>query len=96
MRFRQSTAVHREVLAVDKHQTAVDHAVASHHTITWNFLVGHAEVGAPVFDKHVPLFESAFVEQDLDTLTRGEFAFGMLRIDTLLPTAQAGSRALFF
>ena len=96
MRFRQSTAVHREVLAVDKHQTAVDHAVASHHTITWNFLVSHAEVGAPVFDKHVPLFEGAFIQQHFNTLARSEFAFGMLCVDALLASAHSRGRALFF
>jgi len=61
MGFRQGTPVHGEVLAVHKHQTAIDHAVARDHTVAWNFVVGHAKVGATVLDKHVPLFEGAFV-----------------------------------
>jgi hypothetical protein len=49
-----------------------------------------------VFDKHVPLFERAFVEQDLEALASRELAFGVLRVNALLPTAHSSSSALFF
>ena len=61
MRFRQSATKYREVLAVHKYQTAVDHAVAGDHTIARNFVVLHTKVGAAVLHKHVPFFKGAFV-----------------------------------
>ncbi len=61
MRFRQGATKHGEVLAVHKHQAAIDHAVAGDHTVARNFVVLHAKVCAAVLDKHVPLFEGAFV-----------------------------------
>jgi hypothetical protein len=56
----------------------------------------HAEVGAPVLHEHVPLFESTFVEQNLQAFAGREFAFGVLRVNALLPAAQAGCSALLF
>ena len=92
----QRAAQHGEVLAVHKDQSAIDHAVARDHTITGNFVIAHAKVGATVLDEHVPLFEGALVEQDFDALTRREFAFGVLSVNALLATAHAGSGALVF
>ena len=96
MRFRQSAAVHREVLAVNKHQASVDHAVARHHTIAWNFLIGHAEIRTTMFYEHIPFFEGTFIQQHFNTLARSEFAFGMLCVDALLASAHSRGRALFF
>jgi len=56
----------------------------------------HAEVDAAVLDEHVPLFEGAFVQQQLQPLARGELALVVLGVDALLPTAQAGQLALGF
>ncbi len=49
-----------------------------------------------MFDKQIPLFEAAFVEQHFDALARGELAFGVLGVDALLPTAEACGSALAF
>jgi len=94
--FAQGAAKDGEVLAEDEHQAAVDHAVTGDHAVAGDALFGHAEVAAAVFDEHVPLFEAAFVEQHLDALARGELAFGVLGVDALLPTAEAGGSALAF
>ena len=65
MGLRQRAAKHREVLAVNEDQAPVDHAVPGHDTVPRNFVFFHTEVGATVFNKHVPLFKGAFVEQNL-------------------------------
>ena len=62
MRLRQCPAVHSEVLAVNKDQAAVDHAVAGDDTVTGDFVVLHTEVGAAVLHKHIPLFKGALVQ----------------------------------
>jgi len=48
-----------------------------------------------VLDKHVPLFKRALVEQHFEAFARGQLALGVLGVDTLLATAQAGCGALF-
>jgi hypothetical protein len=58
-------------------------------------LLAHAEVDAAVLLEHVPLFEGAVVEQQLDALARGELALGVLGIDALLAAAQRAAGALF-
>jgi hypothetical protein len=42
-----------------------------------------------VFDEHVPFLERAFVQQQFEPLARGQLALGVLRVDALLPAAQA-------
>jgi hypothetical protein len=90
-----------KVLAVDEHQAAIDHAVAGHHAVAGNLGVLHAEVGATVLDKHVPLFEGAFVQQHLvsRSLARGELALGVLRkalaqVCAFAAAAQAGRQPM--
>ena len=96
MRFAQRTTKHCEVLAIHKDQAPVNHAVARDHAVARNLLVLHAEVHTAVLDKHVPLFKTAFVQQHLQALTRGEFAFFVLRVDALLPTAYTRQLTLGF
>ena len=55
-----------EVLAENEHQAAIDHAVAGNHAVARDLVVLHAEVGAAVLDKHVPLFKCALVQQQLE------------------------------
>jgi hypothetical protein len=59
-------------------------------------LLIHAEIGTAMLDKHVPLFERARIEQQLDPFAGGELAFGMLRVDAPLSPAEFGGRALLF
>ena len=78
-----------EVLAEHEHQPPVDHAVAGHHAVAGNPVVGHVEVDATVLDEHVPFLEAAGVEQQFDALARRQFALRVLRVDALLPAAQS-------
>jgi hypothetical protein len=57
--------------------------------------VGHAEVVTAVLLEHVPLFERATIEQQLDALAGSQFALAVLAVDALLATTQTGRRALF-
>ena len=90
MGLGQRAAKDGEVLAEDEDQPAVDHAVAGDDAVAANLVVFHAEVGAAVLDEHVPLFESAFVEQQFEPLARRQLALGVLRGDALVAAAQAG------
>ena len=94
--FRQSATENREVLAEDKNQTTIDHAVARNHAVTWNFVVLHAEFDAAVLNKHIPFFKSAFVEQNFQAFAGGEFALFVLGINAALPATQSRSGALGF
>ncbi len=59
-------------------------------------MLGHAEVGAPVLDEHVPFLEAALVQQQLDAFPGGELALGVLRIDACLAAAKFGCPAVLF
>lgn len=96
MRFAERTAKDREVLAEHEHEAAVDHPVARDHAVARDLLLGHAEIDRAVLDEHVPFFKSAVVEQQLDALARRELALGVLRVDALLPAAQARLGAALF
>ena len=50
-------------------------------------MVLHAEIDTVMLYVSIELFEASLIEQDFEPLARGQFAFGMLRIDTLLPPA---------
>jgi hypothetical protein len=78
-----------------EHQATVDGSAANHHTVAGDRLIGHAEVVTTVFLEHVPFFEGATVEQELDALAGGQFALAVLVIDAFLATTQTRRRTLF-
>jgi hypothetical protein len=53
-------------------------------------LLVHAEVAAAVSDQFIELFEGAFIEQQLDALAGGEFAFAVLTGAAVVATTQFG------
>jgi hypothetical protein len=53
-------------------------------------LLLHTEFGTAMLLEHVELFERALIQQDLDPLTRGQLAFGMLGIDPPLSATHPG------
>src|SRR5690606_27184067 len=93
VRLGQRAAEHREVLAEDEHQSAVDGAVAGNHAVAGHAVFGHSEIVAAVLDEDVPFLEAAVVEQDVDALAGGQLALGVLGRDALLAAAQLGARA---
>ncbi len=94
VRLRQAAAEHGEVLTEGEDQPAVDGAVAGDHTVARDLLLLHAEVGAAMLDEHVPFFEGAGIEQEVETFARGELALGVLRLHPLAAAASAGGGAL--
>jgi XRE family transcriptional regulator, fatty acid utilization regulator len=88
MGLRQRAAEHREVLAEDIDDAAVDRAPAGHHAVAGVMRLLHAEIGAAVRDEHVELLEGAVVEQDLDALAGGQLALRVLRRDPLGAAAE--------
>ena len=61
--------------------------------VAGDFLIRHPEVSATVFLEHVPLFEAAFVQQQVDSLPCGELAFLMLFGDPVFAATQFGRGA---
>jgi len=96
VRFRKRAAEHGEVLREHEYQATVNGTVTRHHAITRQRLLLHAEIGTAVFLEHIPFFERVRIEEQFDTLTGGEFALGVLRVDALLSAAQTRLFALLF
>ncbi len=95
MGLAERTAEHGEILAEDEDLPTVHRAPAGHHPVAGNHLLAHAEIVAAVLDEHVPFLEGLGIEQYLDPFARGQLAFLVLGLDTLLAAAGAGLLALF-
>ena len=50
----------------------------------------HTEIAAAVLNELVELFETALVEQQFQSFSGCEFAFGVLSVDSCLTSAQLG------
>ena len=68
----------RAVLGVNVNRPAVDFAEAGNDAVGRQFLLRHAEVDALSFRQHELFDKGARVEQFVDALARGKFAFGVL------------------
>src|SRR5580700_4039901 len=69
---------------------AFDVAIAGDEAIAVRLLLGHTEVAAAVRNQFVGLFKGAVVKQELDALPRRHFAFLVLALAPLLPSAGFG------
>ena len=90
IRLRQRSAEHREVLGKHIDQPPLNAAVASDKSVAVDFLLGHAEIIAPVRDQFVGLLERALIEQELDPLARRHLSFFVLALAALGPAAILG------
>jgi len=88
MLLAERAALDREVLCKRIDETAVDRAVARNNTFARQFLLLLAEVGAAMTYEHVELDEGILIEEQVQALTRGEFALCMLLFDGLLAAAK--------
>lgn len=61
--------------------------MSSDNAISVDFLLLHAEVGAPVRNKLVVLDEAALVEEEVDALPRRQLVVRMLLVDASLAAA---------
>ena len=86
----------REVIGIDKDQTAVYLAITRHHAVAGDLLLLHAEVGATVIDELVQLIERALVQQQFDALAGGHLAHGVLLLYLVHAAAQGGAFVQFF
>src|SRR4029077_14507561 len=92
VRLGERTAEDGEVLGEDVDRPAVDPSIASDDAVTGIDLVGEAEVGSPVGDEPVELDEAPLVEQQIETLARGELALLVLLGDPCRSAALLGER----
>ena len=59
-------------------------------TIAVDDLLIHAKIAGAVADEFIELFESAFVEKEVDTFAGGEFSFLVLASFTFFSTSRFG------
>ncbi len=88
MRRRDGPAQNREVLRKDIDHAAVDGAPPGDNAIPRRFLLLHAEISAAVRDKHIELFERAFVQQQINPFAGCQFTTSVLCIDPVLAATQ--------
>ena len=96
IRLGKRTTKNSEILAEDKYHPAIHGAIASDYAVTGDLLVRHAEIGAAVLDKGIPLFETVLVQQQFDTLTGREFTAAVLDVDPALSTSKGGGLTFLF
>ncbi len=94
--FRHRAAIDGEILAEEEDQTPVYGARAGNDAVARHMRFIHAEIDAIMFDIHVDLFKTAFIQQYFDPLPRGQLALGVLRVDAALTAAQPSGVALGF
>ena len=98
MTVRQRATEHGEILAEHIHKAAIDGARPRNDAVAGDTLAFHAEIGAVMLDVEVEFLEAAFVQQNVETLPRGQLALGVLRGNALLTTTQlcCGAALLHF
>ena len=70
----------------------MNQTVAGDEAIAIDDFFIHAEIAGTVADELVQFFKRAFVEEEVDTLTRGEFAFFVLARTALFAAPRFGVR----
>src|SRR4029079_5194921 len=88
-------AEHGEVLGEDIGHAAIDRAPTGDDAVPRETVLVGVEIGVAVFDEHVKFFERIGVEKQLDALSRGQLAAGVLRCNSRFTPAQSGSAAAF-
>ena len=88
--FRARVSERDEVLCEDIYETSVNSTVSCNDTVAEECGLLHSEVGAAVGDEHVEFFKAAFVEEHCDPFAGSVFALLVLRVDSLLATAETG------
>ena len=89
----QRAAEDGEVLGEDEDPAAVHQAVPGDDAVARHPVFVHAEIGAVMFDEHVPFFEGPFVQQQIQPLPRRQFALTVLGVDPGLAAAHPGPGA---
>ncbi len=88
--LRKRAAEDGEILRENIGRTAVDQAVTGDEPVAVDHLFLHAEVLAAVADQLVHFLKRAFVEQQTDTLARGELALFVLTCAALFAASRIG------
>ena len=81
VRLRQRSTEDREVLAEDEDEPSVDGSVAGDDAVAEDVLLAEAELGRAMGDEGVHLDEGPRIQQQVEPLTRGELAPGVLAFD---------------
>ena len=71
MRLRERAPEHGEVLRENINHSAINRAPTGDHTIAGRALFFHTKISAAMRNKHVKLFETVFIQQQLNPFARG-------------------------
>jgi len=95
LHFGERAAQHREILCINGNATTVDLTETGDNGITDETLFIETKCSQVMRRHHTDFLERPFVEQKIDPLARRQFAACVLRVDTLLTTAQHCAFAFF-
>ena len=84
------TTEHREVLAEDEYEPAIDGAVASHHAIAEDMVFGETEFRRAMGHEGIELNERTWIEQQVEPLAGGQLAPRVLALDANRSPAEQG------
>ncbi|GBD11402.1 hypothetical protein HRbin23_01067 [bacterium HR23] len=87
-RLRKGTAQDGEILGIDENGAPVHGAPAGYHRVSRHLLLRQAKLGGSVGHQGVQFFKTPLVQKEGDALSGGQFAFGMLLLNTLLAPAE--------
>lgn len=88
----QGTSQNSEVLCKSKDQPAVYGTVSGNNAVARGFFICHVKVGGPMGYEYIQLHKTAFVKQNIHSLSGSQLAAGMLGIDSLLSASQCNLR----
>ncbi len=69
----------------------IDSCHACDYTIAGMYVLIHSEIGAFVGDKHIKLFKTTGINQEVNPFTGSKFALSMLFLNAFGSAAQEGS-----
>ncbi len=79
----QGPTEHGKILRKDENPPTIDQPMAGDNAIAADFLILHPEIGAVMFDKHVPFFKRAWIQQQIQPLPRGQLSLAVLGFNSL-------------
>jgi hypothetical protein len=75
LHFRKRTAKNCKILRIYVHKPTVDSSVTGYYSVAQKFGFIHAKISGTVLNKHIELFETAFVQKHRETFPCRVFSF---------------------
>src|SRR3989338_7381367 len=85
-----------EVLGEDLNESAIEHAMTSHDTVSGMSLSSHSKVLTTMLNEGVILTERTTIEKEIDSFTSSQLPFGMLLLHSMMSSTNQAFRPLGF